>query len=55
MSQLDQTINQLFADIAERMIAKLYLDYYDVEEIARFAGLPVAHIEAVVERLPVGM
>ena len=50
MSDLDQTINQVFDNPADRMIAKLWLDQYDVEEIARFAGLAVEAIVAVVER-----
>jgi hypothetical protein len=51
MSELDQTINQLFDNPADRMIAKLYLDNYDTDEIARFAGLAVDAITGVIHRL----
>jgi hypothetical protein len=36
----NQTIDQSFSDPADRMMMKLYLDQYGLDEIARFAGLP---------------
>jgi hypothetical protein len=51
MSDLDQAINQLFENPADRMIAKLYLDHYDTDEIARFAGLAVDAITGVIQRV----
>ena len=51
MSDLDRAINELFENPADRMIAKLWLDRYETEEIARFAGLAVDAITGVIERV----
>lgn len=37
---INRTIDQTFSDPADRMMLKLYLDQYGIEEIARFSGEP---------------
>jgi hypothetical protein len=41
---ISQTIDQAFCDPADRMMLKLYLDQYGIEEIARFSGEPEARV-----------
>ena len=41
---INQTIDQTFSDPADRMMLKLYLDQYGIEEIARFSGEPEASV-----------
>lgn len=41
---VSRTIDGAFADPADRMMLKLYLDQYGIEEIARFSGEPEATV-----------
>lgn len=50
MLDLERTIDTQIESPADRMIVKLWIDAYEVDEIARFAGLPVERIEAIIQQ-----
>ncbi len=44
LDTVTQTIDRTFDDPADRMMLKLYLDQYGIDEVARFSGEPVEQV-----------
>lgn len=48
VEMLAKTIDEELDNPAHRMIVKLYLDNFDVDEIARFGGVPRDYVQQVI-------
>jgi DNA-directed RNA polymerase specialized sigma24 family protein len=52
---ISRAIDETLDNPADRMILKLYLDNYDVDEIARFAGVSSDAVRQMIDRSASGL